>query len=182
MKIDKKYYIITVLVVALFTCLIYFNTHKTKAETAKIYDVTETVSESSQANEEICVFVCGCVNNPGVYYLPISSRVCDAIELAGGISEDADVNFVNQAEPVSDGERICIPSIYETQDSGNSALVNINVAKKEQLLGLPGIGEARADAIIEYRKNNRFNTIEDIMKVSGIKDAAFNMIKDMICV
>ena len=145
----------------------------------------ESKSETSQ--ETLCVYVCGAVNTPGVIYLDEDSRVCDAIKAAGGITADADINVLNQAEKITDGQKIYVPLIGESYagytDESKSSLININTAGVNELLTLPGIGESKANAIIAYRNDNgRFKKIEDIMNISGIKEAAFNKIKDNICV
>jgi competence protein ComEA len=136
------------------------------------------------------VYVCGEVLNPGVYELDSNQRVIDAIKLAGGTLEDANLEALNLATLVKDGEKIYIPSIndleFETNPSGETSVsskININTATKDQLMTLPGIGESRALAIIAYRDDKgKFISIEDIKNVSGIKDAAYNKIKDLICV
>lgn len=127
------------------------------------------------------------VNNPGVIYLDEGSRICDAIKKAGGITADADINSLNQAEKVTDGQKIYVPLIGETyagySENSKSSLININTAGVNELLTLPGIGESKANAIIAYRNDNGgFKKIEDIMNISGIKEAAFNKIKENICV
>ena len=108
------------------------------------------------------------------------------IELAGGADDSADMSLVNLAEPVNDGERIYIPSYGEdipVMEEETKGLININKATAEELMTLPGIGSSRAADIVSYRTDNgRFQTIEDIMKVSGIKEAAFNKIRNYICV
>ena len=96
------------------------------------------------------------------------------------------------AKKLEGGEHIVIPSIDEMENLSLSlpeeesktknTFININTATKEELMSLPGIGERKADSIIEYRKNKPFNAIEDIMNISGIKEAAFNKIKDKICI
>ena len=98
-------------------------------------------------------------------------------------------NILNLADMVTDGQRIYVPAIGETDNAmpdvqdGRSDLVNINTADVSQLTTLPGIGESRATSIIAYREENgAYGTIEDIMNVSGIKEAAFSKIKDYICV
>ena len=160
--------------------------------------IAETSSFNSKAIEpstglaKICVFVCGCVVNPGVYELHENMRVYQAIEMAGGITEYANYNYLNMADYLIDGQKIYVPDMNENLsnqvspqalESSSSTLVNINSATKEQLMTLPGIGESRANDIIAYRTtNNKFETIEDIKKISGIKDAAFNKIKDLIVV
>ena len=144
--------------------------------------------KEDEASETICVYVCGAVKNPGVYYLGSGSRINDALVLAGGFTEDADENYVNLAEPLRDAQRIYFPdeseiglldSVEDTKDS----LININTADEALLCTLPGIGSARAGDIINYREQNGdFESCEDIMNVPGIKTAAYEKIKEMITV
>lgn len=154
----------------------------------------ESVLETTAVEEYIDVFVSGCVNNPDVYTLKKGSIINEAVKMAGGFSEGACKDYVNLAKKLEGGEHIVIPSvdevesasvqipIDETKDSQGVSLVNINTATKEELMGLPGIGERKADSIIEYRKSKSFSSPEDIMNISGIKEAAFNKIKDKICI
>lgn len=164
----------------------------------------ETSSDSSSdtstvlvEKQPLVIFVCGAVKEPGVYYLEDGLRIVDAIEAAGGFSEDADKTFVNLAAPLTDGIKLQIPTLEESiegtsgvaidsfdnkPDSG-SGLININKASKEELKTLPGIGDGIAGKIIDYRtENGNFSCIEDIMKVSGIKDKLFSKIKEHITV
>jgi competence protein ComEA len=137
----------------------------------------------------IYVYVCGEVNSPGVYELLEGSRCDDALKAAGGFSENADRSYVNLAAKLSDGERLYFPGVEEayalkeSEESKQAGLVNINTADEALLCTLPGIGSSRAQDIITYReKNGSFDTKEDIMKVSGIKSAAYGKICDMITV
>lgn len=143
-------------------------------------------AEISTSSVILYVEVCGCVNTPGVYEVPEGTRVYQVIEMAGGLKEEAGTGAVNQAAQVTDGQQIYIPFNDEEaapSEQGRTGLVNINRAKAEELMTLPGIGQSKADAIISYRESaGRFETIEDIMKVNGIKEAAFNRIKELICV
>ena len=149
-------------------------------------------SESVTIEEYINVFVSGCVNNPDVYRLKRGSIIKEAVDMAGGFSDGACKDYVNLAKKLEGGEHIVIPSIDEMENLSLSlpeeesktknTFININTATKEELMSLPGIGERKADSIIEYRKNKPFNAIEDIMNISGIKEAAFNKIKDKICI
>lgn len=151
--------------------------------------VTAAWQDETVTLADICVYVCGQVNSPGIYYIGAGLRVADAIEAAGGITEDAYVEALNLAENVSDGQRIYVPAENETtgspadSQSGRTSLININTADASELVTLPGIGESRALSIIAYREENgAYSKIEDIMNVSGIKEAAFSKIKDRICV
>ena len=155
--------------------------------------------EDGAAAQTVFVYVCGAVNAPGVYEIESGARVFEAIRLAGGLSENAAADAVNQARPVTDGEQIRVPTEEEAQNSGAGSTaegdfgavtegtekrkVNINTAGKEELMTLTGIGEAKAESIIEYRtENGRFGSIEDLMLITGIKEGVFNKIKDDITV
>ena len=157
----------------------------TKDETESI-SLAETQVETVQEEEKrIYVYVCGAVLNAGVYELPEGSRVYEAVELAGGFSEHAAVAHINQAEMLEDETRLYIPTLGEVADqqSEEDGKVNLNTASKEELMSLPGVGEAKADSIIDYREvNGRFQTIEDVMLISGIKEGLFEKIKDYITV
>ncbi|MDD3253126.1 MAG: helix-hairpin-helix domain-containing protein [Lachnospiraceae bacterium] len=147
----------------------------------------------------ICyVHVCGEVINPGVYQLLEGQRIYEAIAMAGGFTEAACEESLNQAEPICDGMKIFVPDQEEarTQQATSAAAqvmqpgvpsgqakVNLNTATVEQLMTLRGIGQARAEDIIRYRQERGgFSKIEEIMEISGIKEAAFEKIKDNITV
>ena len=146
-------------------------------------------STKDDSNTDIYVHICGAVINPGVYQVPVGTRVYQALELAGGSSDDAYLSGINLADKLADGQKVYIPSEGEhaegilSIDSGDvqSVMININTASEAELMTLPGIGQSRAKGIINYRvKNGLFESIDDIMKVSGIKEAAFEKIKDLI--
>ncbi len=152
----------------------------------------------------IAVHVIGAVPRPGLYKFPEAARVQDAIDAAGGILADADVDTLNLAAPLEDGQQLDIPyksgseptnntSTFDlptsatateepTNDNSNSEeLVNINTASLEELDALPGIGPTTAQKILDYREENGpFSTIEDIMNVSGIGPATFEDIQNLI--
>lgn len=143
----------------------------------------------SLTNECIYVHVCGEVESPGVYELSSGSRIFEAIEAAGGVTKKASEEAVNQAEILKDGQQLYIPSQEELEnqysETGAAAdgKVNINRASKEELMTLPGIGEAKADAIIRYRQEKgTFDSIENIMEIEGIKEGVFRKIQDQITV
>lgn len=149
--------------------------------------------------EDIFVHICGAVVNPGVYVLSAGSRIFEGIEAAGGFSEDACEDFINLAQTLQDGQRIVIPTVEEAEAATqNSAYqeqwlpeetqsadgrVNINTASEQELSAISGIGAGKAAAIIQYRQENgSFSSIEDIMKVSGIKEGTYEKIKDKITI
>lgn len=141
--------------------------------------------ESVTQDRVIYVYVCGAVINPGVYELPEGSRAEAALLLAGGFDQDAADSFVNLAAVLQDGEKLYFPTEQEVQQeavfSETDGKVNINLASVEELCSLPGIGESRAADIVAYReKQGRFQSCEDIMKVSGIKQSVFQKIQDKI--
>lgn len=148
----------------------------------------ESEKESKDITQEleyIYVYVCGAVNKEGVYELPVGSRVYEAVEMAGGFREDADTRNVNQAQVLEDEERIYVPMIGEEvqPNSEEDGKININKASKAELMTLPGVGESRAESIIKYREvQGGFQSIEDIMQVSGIKEGLFEKIKDLITI
>lgn len=158
-----------------------------------VSDEEETFSEEETdilPEESIYVHVCGEVNAPGVYELPAGSRVYAAIEAAGGITEKAAEASLNQAEKLSDGQQVCVPSGEEAEgqalygqdvNEADDGKVNLNTAAKEELMTLDGIGEVKAEAIIRYREENGgFSSAEELKEVEGIKDGVFNKVKDHV--
>jgi competence protein ComEA len=155
---------------------------------------TVTVEDSQILQKNVCIYVCGQVNAPGVYVLEAGSRVCDAFVAAKGLTPEAAKDYWNQARVLRDGEMIYVPSIEEAKDrepesgigqntSSNNGKININTATKEELMTLPGIGESRALSIIAYRKEHGgFSSPEEIMEVSGIKEGMYEKMKEYIIV
>ena len=142
--------------------------------------------------DEIYVYICGEVMQPGVYTLKEGSRVYELVNMAGGFTAGASRVSINQAQLLTDGQQIYIPpssggdgdsETAKAAETGTDGSVNINTADIATLTNLPGIGEQRAADIIAYRESNgSFKTIEDIKKVSGIKDGLFLKIKDRISI
>lgn len=166
-------------------------------------DVTdEGTLETATGLMTIYVDIGGEVNSPGVYEVSEGTRLFQVIEKAGGLTEEADIDVINRAEAVYDGQKILIASYEETEgrakatntdgSANNSASqtysaddekVNINTADSVTLQTIPGIGPSKADRIIEYRNSEgRFNKIEDIKNISGIGDKTFDSIKKYITV
>lgn len=152
-----------------------------------------TVSEQIVEKEKIKVYITGEVKNPGVIELDEGSRIDDAINMAGGLTQDADLSNINLAYEIDDGEKICIPNINEENDSeetqnkanesSSNKKVNINKAGISELTQIPGIGASTAEKIVSYREENgKFSTIEDIKNVTGIGNSKYNSIKEYISV
>ena len=151
--------------------------------------------EEQEPAETVYVYVCGAVNAPGVYELKKDARVFEAITLAGGMTAEAAPEAVSQARTVADGEQIYVPTVREVQMQGSgvedivtgnvdvSGKININTAGKEELMTLTGIGEAKAQSILDYREEHgKFGSIEDLMLIEGIKEGVFNKIKEDITI
>lgn len=154
---------------------------------------SDALQKDLQASEEdsvqIYVYVCGLVKHPGVYALDEGSRQIDAVEAAGGMLSDACADGMNLAALITDGERIYVPSADEVsgdallQGTESDGLININTATKEELMTLTGIGESKAQRIIEYRESQGgFPNIEALKNVPGIKDGTYDALKDQITV
>ena len=167
-------------------------------------DLSEKTMQKNEADssmkkdEMVYVFISGQVKNPGVYQFRENPRMFEVIQKAGGFTKNAEPDYLNQAEPVSDGQSIYVMSRKEyraskeqSKEEGNSSepmqtdsgKVNLNQATEQELTSLPGIGTTKAKSIIEYReKNGRFTKCEDLKKVSGIGDATYLNLEGMIAV
>ena len=165
-----------------------------------------STNENNINDDIVIIHITGSVKNPGIVKLKEGSRIEDAIEAAGGLTENADITKVNLAYVVEDGTKIKIPSASEedigdediidsksgdniiieenTISSNNSKqTININKATEKEFETLPGIGPSLASKIIEYRnQNGKFGSIEDIKNVNGIGDNKYEKIKDLITV
>lgn len=178
------------------------------AEIISPLPVVTSTAEPVQATpfrQKICkVYVVGAVKNPGIFEVTSGALVSEAVEAAGGFSDDADPECINLVDTIDCNVMIKVPAIGETggaiisgtavSDSGTgsgsggssssvSGKVNINTADVSLLCTIPGVGESTASKIIKYRETNgRFNAVEDIMNISGIKQAKFESMRDYICV
>lgn len=140
-----------------------------------------TMASVSGTYETILVHVCGAVATPGVYELPLGSRINDAVLSAGGFDEEADRESVNLVEEIADGQQVRIPFIGEGQVSTGSGLIDLNSADAKQLCQIPGIGESRAEAIIKYRDaKGGFESPEELMQVPGIKEGIYARVSPYI--
>lgn len=179
----KTYIILMVVVIISISSIILDNINNK----SKII-INENELEKNKVQGKIAVYISGEVNNPGVYYIEENQRLNDLIEICGGFTKEADITDLNLAEILNDTDKIDVPKliIKDENEEDNivieNNLLNINTATKDELKELNGIGDTLANNIIEYRKNNKFNTIEDILNVNGIGESKYNNIKEYICV
>lgn len=208
----KKVYFLVIGLFLVFGFTFLFLTQEKMEENVEVIpDVLETKIEEKEEKILVKkAEIKGQVKNPGVYEINENDRVINLIEKAGGLLKESDTSFINLSKILTDEMVVIIYSKEEIQkakedkttyeiveipcdcpDTINDAcieekepskLININEATKEQLMSLPNIGESKADSIIEYRKNFKFETIEQIKEISGIGDSLFEKIKDLITV
>ena len=160
----------------------------TVVETTMLAEKTEV---STTQETVIFVDIKGAVKNPGVYQMKVGDRVKDALDAAGGLTAEADSQKVNLAKRLEDQMVIVVPKVGEeaeeipagatSKEEAKEGKVNINTATVEELKTLKGVGEKKAEAIIEYRKKNgSFKTKEDLMKVRGIGKKLFDSFQERI--
>lgn len=191
---------------------IYFYSTKRNISQSKIVSNTNMSVTKDVAltlvEDNFTVEIKGQVINPGVYKVKEGSRVIDVINLAGGLTDSANTRYINLSKKVTDEMSIIIysndeinknkenniviieePCVCSTikndaclKDVNDNNLISISTATKKELLEIPGIGESKADAIIQYRENNKFTSIEDVMNVKGIGQSLFDAIKEYITI
>ena len=185
-------------IITVFICIsafISFSLFSSKSEVITMSNDIEKDEEIEEKKETIMVDIKGEIQNPGTYELEIGNRIIDVINKSGGLTDDADVRSINLSEKLEDEMLIVIPSKEESVNnqpainSKNNTNVNqaqdskisINTANVSTLMTLKGIGQKKAESIVEYReKNGLFKKIEDITNVSGIGNSIFDKIKDYI--
>lgn len=200
--------IITICAITIFAFIIF----ETKNKSENIIDISyeNILVETEEAGKEemventeienIKIHIAGEIKNPGIIELESGSRIFDAIEKAGGATEKANLDEVNLAYVLEDGQKLYIPNIeeknkeYIIEENGeniiqeiNSASTNkkidINKANQEGFESIPGIGPSMAEKIINYRnENGKFKSIDELKNVSGIGEKKFESMKEYICV
>ncbi|WP_077275329.1 helix-hairpin-helix domain-containing protein [Vagococcus penaei] len=161
-------------------------------------EITKNRVVEQQSDKLWMVDIKGAVKKAGVYQVSDTMRVHDVIQLAGGETDDADMNQINNAEKVSDQMVIYVPKKGETiseitqrvpskitNNAGSQEMgkVNLNTASLQDLMTLKGVGQKKAEAIIEYREtNNGFQTIEDLKKVKGIGEKTFESLAESVTI
>lgn len=201
MKTDKKDKLIIALVIGIVLILAKnFNQRNDQVSIEKADgQVVNFIDNADINNEDITsdskvktikkVHISGEINKAGVYEIEDNDRLEDLVNKAGGLTQNANLDSINLSMILEDQMRIIIPNINDPEkiidqnpviDSTTDEKVNINTASKEELMKLPNIGDKRADSIIEYRQNNKFENIEDIKNVSGIGNNYFEQMKELI--
>ena len=206
-KINKKIlFIIIIISGIIYGVFNYFTQNKNKenleniSQDIIINNQTENITEENNNQEKIVIHITGAICNEGIYELEENSRIADAVKMAGGLKEDADLKQINLAYVLEDGMKINIPSKNENinEDSNNTesyitkenlnssnntkiSKVNINNATQTELETLPGIGPSTALKIINYRKENgKFSNVEELKNVNGIGDNKFEAMKKYV--
>lgn len=200
MEEDNKRKIILIIILILIIIIGIVMAKANEEENYEDLDVFDTVVqeiiEENQIEEtnKIKIHILGQVNYNGILELEEGSRIDDAIKQAGGITQNADINKINLAYELSDGQKLYIPSIdeeeikeYITENSGigldeeKDEKININKATQTQLETLPGVGPSVALKIIKYREENgKFTNIEELKNVSGVGENKYQELKELI--
>ena len=156
--------------------------------------VNKEEEEESPEQDLITVDVKGAVKSPGIYDLPVGSRVHDAVQKAGGLTEEADSKSLNLAQKVSDEALVYVPTKGEeaasqqatsetTPSSSKEKKINLNKASLEELKQVKGLGGKRAQDIIDHREaNGKFKSVDELKKVSGIGAKTIEKLKDYVTV
>ncbi|MEG1163095.1 MAG: helix-hairpin-helix domain-containing protein [Anaerovoracaceae bacterium] len=150
----------------------------------------QAAEDASSEKIEYYVDISGNVKAPGVYLVDDKTRLFQVVKMAGGFTRNADLDAINQAEIISDGQKIVIPSKIksngENSEGVNSSIssdgkININNGDMDQLQEIPGVGPSTAQKIIDYRtENGRFTSKEDLKNISGIGDKTYEKLEDKI--
>lgn len=192
---DKKFVVALLLVAALFVGNAFYNLYvnesvelnlseNNQTKTAKLSDNDD--KKTNVNDKKIVVYIEGAIAKPGLVYIDKDARLGEVINLSGGLLANADIDDLNMADKVNDGDKITIPARRITENSTDNSsissdIININTATAEELQKLPRIGPATAKSIVEYReKHGKFKTIEEIKNVPRIGEKTFEKFKDKI--
>ena len=199
MDLQQKRIIMCIVLVIIVTIFFVQTTQPNQPEAIVVQSNTAEKPENSfsqpETNEmEIVVHIAGAVENPGVYTLLQGSRVEDAI-IQAHLLPEADADALNRAAVLQDGQKIVVPFKSEThiinqeqtftdgQIMEQTALINLNTANITRLMTLPGIGEVKAQAIIQYRQeHNGFQAIDELLLVTGIGTTIYSQIAELVCI
>lgn len=196
---------VCVVIICIIVCFVWeHNNQNVKydfIEADKNENEVNIKKDFNEPDDKIYVYVLGEVNNSGVVEVQYGNRLKDVIEKAGGFTSEADIEKVNLAYQVEDGQKIVIPNVNAVEKDentgeeqitagagvdiveggGNGTKVNINRATQTELETLSGIGPSMANKIIQYRnKNGKFKSVEELKNVPGIGDSKYEAIKDSI--
>lgn len=207
--LNKKQKIIVIILITIIGIGIYCYTNAientSEEEIENVLEIAQDNTTKETEEKNIFVHIAGCVQKEGMLELSANCRIADAIEKAGGLTQEADLSDINLAYLLEDGMKIYIPNQNERQENNENAentakaentpsmqiqdtntkqdVININTATQEELDALPGIGPATATKIIEYRKEKgKFKQKEEIKEVSGIGEAKYEKIKEYISI
>ena len=197
-KYDKRWYILLLAVFIVAVVILFRNNEMIEKEQGSILESEQMMTEAAEKKKEkvqpktIVVDIKGAVARPGVYEIKDTARVNDVVAMAGGFTKEADQTKVNLAAKVHDEMMIYVPARGETNipsiddsliRSNDSNKIHINTASEEEILQLPGIGPAKAAAIIAYREEHGpFQKVEDLSNVTGIGEKTLEKIKEHIVV
>lgn len=201
----KRYFKIILFVVVIIVGLVYFNVNQSfKGEVVsegaveKLAELDETedekIVEDESAEEDIIIDIKGEINSPGVYEMQLGDRMIDIVDRAGGLTDEASETAINLAEKLQDEMAIVIPKegdeLSETDELNSNASnglsseldkLNLNHATQAELETLNGIGPSKAEAIISHREENGlFQSVEDVLEVSGIGEKTLESFKEDI--
>lgn len=201
---DSYRYQLLILLVLLLLIAGWYLKSPTKAVSAPVnfdsssQQLTDNQSTARAVSGRVCVDVKGAVKHPGVYKLPGGSRVDEAIIAAGGVLPTADMKQVNRAKQLTDQQVVYIPRPGESVPATDAGIttgdstatssscqpvVNLNTATKDQLCQITGIGDKKADLILQYRQEHgQFKSVDDLKQVSGFGDKSVDKIRDQLAV
>ncbi|MBP3256079.1 MAG: helix-hairpin-helix domain-containing protein [Clostridia bacterium] len=190
--LKEKYKYLIIVIVIICTIIGIFVYNLLQNQTEEEYNFLENEKEENVIIEKVIktqmikVHIDGEVVNPGVIEIEEGKRIIDAVNLAGGLTEEANIKNINLAYVLEDAMKIHIPNINDEEEEmqqEQNLKINLNTASVEELQKLDGIGSSMAQKIVNYRKENgKFNSIEDLKNISGIGDSKLDKIKNNIYV